>query len=1161
MKKKIRELEKKLIDANINKNEKLTIFTELSKLLVNSSSQKSIKYAKQALELAEKLNKRKRKMEILFDLGKIYQTKYDYHHALNYFETSKKIAIEMEEPENVIVNLINIGNIQKILGKFKKALTSFEEALKLSEIEKNRDHIADCFNSLGNVYKDISNFDKALEYHLKALKMREEDKNEKSIASSLHNIGIIYYKLKFTQKALDHFQRSIDLKKEIRAGKSMSASLIAIGNIYHDLEDYDKSSEYFLDAYKIYEEFNDIRGISFCYYNLGYLNEKKKNYRLALDYFLKSLKIREELGEKREIANSSQNIGYIYFQLGNIDKAVFYLKSALKLAKDIKIKEIMKECYYHLYEIYAAQKNYRKALEYHKLHIEQKDIIFNKDINKQISEMQIKYEIEKKEKETIIYRLKNVELANANRDLRKEIKKRKDAEKKLKLHEEQLEKLVNDRTLKLIENEQKLKNILESSPDAITVTDLDGRITECNQATLDLHGYDSEEELLGKNAFELIAPIDLERAKKNMITTLEKGNINNIKYKLLKKDGSEFDSELSAGVIKDPTGKIAALVANTKDITQRILMENALKESEKKYRTLVESLDEGIAIVDENENFTFVNRAVSNILGYSKEELLLSNLSELVSQEEFKKIKAQTQLRKAGKSSRYEVELIRKDGTPRFILLSASPIINKLGEYKGAFGIYSDITKRKKAEIELKNSEAKLQTIIDNMSDIVFQISLDGTIKYISPNVKELYGYDPDYLVGKNFKITTPRYELRQAVDAFRKSLSGKDVKNLIIDQKDNFGNIIPMEVNVKSVKENGKVIAVQCNMRNIEERKKAEEAFRESEAHFRSLLENAKDYVIYRLGKGTSPYRSKVIKVSPSLKNIAGIAEQDIYDFNKWFKVVHPDDLERIKAANMRGFSPPYKFDEIFRINHPVKGLCWLHIKSNGIVDTNNELKYVNGLITDVTKRKQAEEQIQKDLQEKNLLLQEVHHRVKNNMQVISSLLNLQASYIVDDNTKDALKQIDQRIRSMALIHQRLYETENYVSIDFDHYLKSLTIMLFRSYRIDPAKIELILDAKNIAFNINKAIPVALLVNELISNSIKHAFPGNRKGKIMVRMESKKDKYTLEVCDNGIGLPDNIDFKNPASLGIQLINALTIQLHGTLEVRKEKGACFFIKF
>jgi two-component sensor histidine kinase len=215
-----------------------------------------------------------------------------------------------------------------------------------------------------------------------------------------------------------------------------------------------------------------------------------------------------------------------------------------------------------------------------------------------------------------------------------------------------------------------------------------------------------------------------------------------------------------------------------------------------------------------------------------------------------------------------------------------------------------------------------------------------------------------------------------------------------------------------------------------------------------------------------------------------------------------------------------------------------------------------------DITGRKRTEEQIRASLEEKELLLKEIHHRVKNNLQVVSSLLSLQAGSIKDKQVVDVLKESQNRVRSMALIHEKLYKSRDLSRIDFAEYIRTLADNLFRSYRIDRNTVTLRLDIDNLSMGIDIAIPCGLIINELISNSLKHAFPGGRMGEIYIRFYSVADKrLELIIGDDGVGLPEDFDFQKTESLGFQLVNILTEQLQGTIKVGNDKGTEFSIKF
>lgn len=217
--------------------------------------------------------------------------------------------------------------------------------------------------------------------------------------------------------------------------------------------------------------------------------------------------------------------------------------------------------------------------------------------------------------------------------------------------------------------------------------------------------------------------------------------------------------------------------------------------------------------------------------------------------------------------------------------------------------------------------------------------------------------------------------------------------------------------------------------------------------------------------------------------------------------------------------------------------------------------------LANDVTKLKKAEQQIMASLNEKEVLLKELHHRVKNNMQIISSMLKLQLEYIEDPKALELSRSSHNRVKTMALVHEKLYKSNNLARIDFTEYVRSLTIYLLGYYRIDTKRINIKSDVQNILMDINTAIPCGLILNELFSNSLKHAFPDNRKGEISITFKSESDESILIVSDNGIGLPSELDIDNPKSLGFQLLNALVKQLHGKMNLSINEFTSFQINF
>jgi two-component sensor histidine kinase len=220
-----------------------------------------------------------------------------------------------------------------------------------------------------------------------------------------------------------------------------------------------------------------------------------------------------------------------------------------------------------------------------------------------------------------------------------------------------------------------------------------------------------------------------------------------------------------------------------------------------------------------------------------------------------------------------------------------------------------------------------------------------------------------------------------------------------------------------------------------------------------------------------------------------------------------------------------------------------------------------VSAAIRDISERKLAETKLRNSLNEKEVLLKEIHHRVKNNLQIVSSILNLQMDQIEDPAALELFQESQSRVRSIALFHEKLYQSEDLARVDIAEYLKGLTSGLFATYGIDPDVLQLSLKVDDIPMGVDAAITSGLIVNELLSNSLKHAFPDGRRGKVRVELRADPAGAVLEVMDDGIGVPDHLDFRNPATLGLKLVSILTDQLRGTIELDRSHGTRFVVRF
>jgi PAS domain S-box-containing protein len=249
------------------------------------------------------------------------------------------------------------------------------------------------------------------------------------------------------------------------------------------------------------------------------------------------------------------------------------------------------------------------------------------------------------------------------------------------------------------------------------------------------------------------------------------------------------------------------------------------------------------------------------------------------------------------------------------------------------------------------------------------------------------------------------------------------------------------------------------------------------------------------------------------------------------------------------------------FSYVHPKNGNLVLSMSVSIMSNTQGQLLAIVCIARDITGPKRAEERIKQSLIEKETLLREIHHRVKNNMAVVSSLLSLQARTIEDATVRSLLGESQQRIRSMALVHEKLYQKEDLSSINFEDYITSIVSEIISLYRIDTNAITVDINIEGIELDLESAVPCGLIINELLTNAFKYAFPKNGWGVLSINFTKTDDNYTLAIKDNGVGLPEGFDYKEASTLGLQLVNILTGQLMGTLQITSDKGTEAVVTF
>jgi len=466
----------------------------------------------------------------------------------------------------------------------------------------------------------------------------------------------------------------------------------------------------------------------------------------------------------------------------------------------------------------------------------------------------------------------------------------------------------------------------------------------------------------------------------------------------------------------------------------------------------------------------------------------------------------------------------------------------------------------KKTENEHLENEEFLENIVENIPNMIFIKSADKlNFEMVNKAVEYLLGYSREELIGK----TDYDFFTKDKADFFtqkdRKVLQNKkllDIPEETIETK-NFGQRILHTKKIPIFNKEGNPQYLLGISEDITELKKVEKALEESEERFSITLDAVNDGLWeWDIPSGNAFF-------SPNYYKLLGYNPGEFpANYTSWRLLMHPDDIDFVEKKLEESIKSGIGFEIDLRMK--TKSGKWLWVSKRGKAiekDSTGIATRKVGTLTDITERVNAEKKIKKSLEEKEMLLKEIHHRVKNNLMIISSLLNLQSRYIKDKASQNVFKESQNRARSMALIHERLYQSTDLERINYGDYIRSLATELFHTYEADPGLIKLKINVEDILLDINTAIPLGLIVNELITNSLTHAFSEGNRGKINIDFHPIDDHYEFAVKDNGIGFPEDIDFQNTDSLGLQLINSLTNQIDGDIKLDRNNGTEFKIIF
>jgi PAS domain S-box-containing protein len=582
------------------------------------------------------------------------------------------------------------------------------------------------------------------------------------------------------------------------------------------------------------------------------------------------------------------------------------------------------------------------------------------------------------------------------------------------------------------------------------------------------------------------------------------------------------------------------------DVTQR------REEAEARYQRLFETAKDAMLVFDaETEKLTDVNPYFLELTGYGRERLIGCRLSEM---ESFRDAREGTRIVSEARSREVarhdDVNLITIDGRR----IEAELVANRypVGGQQVVQVNLRDVTKRNRAIQDLRESEERFRLLVDSVRDYaLFQMDPGGRITSWNSGAERLLGYSEPEIMGQSaVRLFTPedaaQGEAARELETARTTGKAADERWHI--RKD--GSRFFASGVVTTVRdETGRLRGFAKVMRDITEQKKAEEQLKQQA----QLLELAQDIIMVRGLDGRISFWNDAASETYGWSKAEALGRAG-YEL---LHTVFPEPLSNIEAVVF--VQNRWEGELVHTRRDGTQLTVWSRWALQ--FDSRGKPVCILEINSDVTARKRADEQIRASLREKEVLLKEIHHRVKNNLQVIASLLSLQSEHITDSQVLAMLEEMNNRVRSIAAIHEMLYGSADLSRIDFAGYLNTIARDLMSFFSDRASKVQVKVDSDPIFLDITKAAPCGLIVNELLTNCFKHAFPDNREGVITVSFRSPDEECVLEISDNGVGMPEKLDPQSATSMGLQLLGLLVEQLQGKLEIDRSSGTRFTITF
>jgi PAS domain S-box-containing protein len=734
----------------------------------------------------------------------------------------------------------------------------------------------------------------------------------------------------------------------------------------------------------------------------------------------------------------------------------------------------------------------------------------------------------------------------------------------LRVHQIELE-MQNDELLRtqmeLEASRDRYFNFYDMAPVGYFTFSEKGLILEANLTAATLLGV-ARSEMVKQPLSQFIHKEDQDIFYRHLNLLHKTGQPQTCEIRMTKSDGALFWAHLATSCEVEAytnnvliTGK-ELLYSIIQDISERKRAEKMLKL----HMAIMETVAEGIFLIGLEDNIIkWTNSKFEKLFGYGPGEMIGMHVDKVNAPTE--KTPAETRfsivdmLRQAGEWHG-EIKSIKKNGTHFWCYIHVS-LFNHPEFGSVMVSAHTDITDWKQAEAALQESETRFRTMANAMPQLAWIARADGHIFWYNQRWYDYTGTVPEQMEGWGWQNVHDPDVLPMVLARWQTSLASAEPFDMTFPLRGADGVYRPFLTRVIPLKDNaGNVMQWFGTNTDISEQIRIEQALRKSEALYRSIGESI-DYGVWVCAPdGKNTYASE------SFLKMAGITQEQCSNFG-WGDLLHPDDAERTIAAWQECVRTGGRWD----IEHRFRGLDgqWHYVLARGVPVRNRQGEIINwaGINLDISRIKQAEENLKVLLAEKEILLKEVHHRVKNNLQIICSLISLQTDTMADAQMTGVLGDVRDRVRTMALVHEKLYQTKDLALLDFAEYAPNLLNYLWSAYGSVSGKVHLNMAFTSLIMSIEMAVPCGLILNELASNAIKHAFPSGMEGEVSVTLEHEpaSGAVCLRVKDNGIGLPSDLDWHQSTSLGLQLVQMLTKQIQGTVQTGHGPGTEFQIKF